>query len=296
MNEKPKTGEDFGSLWKGVSRPVDPVRAPSESPRPAAVHGDAAHSHEPWKPDGAVPPVLAIRESKGGLLLADDPSLAAESLPVLNALRQFLETERRRTRRQIGWLVSVFAILLAAAVAGGFVVARVYWHRVQGDLAREHRRAETVSQSAQSAQKAVQNLAAATDKFQEDLQGQKSALERAQATINLRIKDGSQDLTYLKDVIDTLEIQNASLAYAVQDMRSNWTARARPLARVEEHTVAVSREPPPVSAPALAPEPPPPAEREPPVAPAAAAPETAVPVVVTPSNAYRAISFRLPMP
>ncbi len=59
---------------------------------------------------------------------------AFASLPVLGAVRQFIDNERRRTRRMILSLVLMFAVILVGLVGIFIFVAEVQMRRVKVDL------------------------------------------------------------------------------------------------------------------------------------------------------------------
>jgi hypothetical protein len=59
-----------------------------------------------------------------------------ESLPVLEAFQEFLETERRLTRTRMMALTAVFVAILVAVIAGGVIAALLYHNRIQSDNRR----------------------------------------------------------------------------------------------------------------------------------------------------------------
>jgi hypothetical protein len=139
---------------------------------------------------------------------------------------------------------------------------------------------------------AVQNIAATTGQFGEDLQAQRMAIEQVQSNIESRVKQESRELEQFRDLIDTLEIRNAGLAYAVQDMLSS-----RPAAPASFVQPGPPGGRPEMSGPA--PSPPAVAAPGPSPAPGSASfggSRTAAPAASWPSNTWPAVRFRLPLP
>ena len=235
--------------------------------------------------------------------LADDPALSAESMPVLNAFRKFLDAERRRTRARMiqTWVLLACVILGILAVA--FVVGR---RRLAGIASDVQAQRDFVNQSRTETEVevrrvnwVVQELQARNAAADADLKRMRdSALQLRQEMTNqvlsvqtqlvLRLeKQTSELLDGMNDKLTSLQIENAMLQNALKDLQT----RAAP--QPAEGEVAPPAEdaavPPAPAETALERRP---AERTPPASPA---PERAgSSLVIDSTNLARAVEFRLP--
>ena len=236
-----------------------------------------------------------VKGQSSALLRADDESLSAESLPVLNAFREFLEIERRRTRhRIIGLSVFVVVLFIALAVVAG-LVARKFWWSVQTDLANQQQTAVQARTLAEETKKvtatALQNVSVTTHNLKADFARERQDLSRKQQELDSRVEDGADEARRMKDVVSALEIENATLSYALLDIKSNWIRAARQEA-VQKPAGPRREEPEAREAPSA------------PIRPEPSMPERAarfsstvtIPIVLTNFIVPRTVSVRVPAP
>jgi hypothetical protein len=184
--------------------------------------------------------VVLFADQSGSIIRAGDEALE-EDLPVLNAFRQFLDAERRRARRQLITMITVFTVVLAGLAGGGAWFLRHTLERMETGIAadkirQQEERLVTVSN--------LQTVAKAAVSLRKDVLDTRTATSALQD----KVKDSFSELDRLLDTITTLELQNATLQRSVRKL-----------------------DPPPEKAPA--PEPPDAFESLPPAPPPAAVPK-----------------------
>ena len=166
---------------------------------------------------GSALPVSLRMDGSGAILRAGDAALSAESLPVLNAFREFLEAERRRARRQVmAWGV-VILLFVVGALAGGYVVARRFMDRVHTDLALAREQNEKVRTEAVAK---IENVAQMAGQLNAGIAEQRKVVEQGQHELKTRITTQSDDLKFLRESLQSLEVENALLQSTVQGLRS----------------------------------------------------------------------------
>lgn len=109
-----------------------PGRAEPVADQPAFNDDEAAPETPPVSaPPRSAPPHAALARRRD-----TDVAGTGESLPVLEAFQEFLETERRLTRTRMLALTAVFAGILVTVVAVGLVVGMSYYGRMREDYVR----------------------------------------------------------------------------------------------------------------------------------------------------------------
>ena len=285
---------DLGDLWQKISsHPAGDdttLHGRTEGAHPVDGASPASSGQEPRRPAerGAH---IVLREERG-ILRADDDALSPDSMPVLNAFREFLDVERRRSRNRVIALSAFFTVLLLAVIGGGLVAARIFWKRTRAELQVQQSRVELVRVVTESNLQTF--AAAATDQLARAIASDKAAIGDARSQLDRRTQESSNEVARLRETLEGLEVENAMLAYSVRDIRSNLTsASAAPRTEAEDRLVlglpgedARWEEPPLASLAA--------AEGEEAVP--AAVRAGSVSLVFVPSNSARAVSFRLPVP
>ncbi|MEI6809453.1 MAG: hypothetical protein WCN95_12090 [bacterium] len=128
-----------------------------------------------------------------------DTSLAGKdafaSLPVLGAVRQFIDNERRRTRRMIQSLLLLFAVVLI-----GFISAFIYIAAVQ---------MRQVRTSLENGQKTIAAAASQIDVMKKDITDEAQKL-------NARLADGGKQAELAMTAVKALD---ASITNAVMELQ-----------------------------------------------------------------------------
>lgn len=233
--------------------------------------------------------VVLFADRAGSIIRAGDEALDEESLPVLNAFRQFLEAERRRARRQMTILIAAFSLVLAGVAGGGGWYVWNTLKRVEngvetGQVQSEQARLETVSNL-----QAVARVAVTL---------KKDVLDTRKTSVVLQDKVSEQaaELGKLLDTITSLELDNARLQRTMKKINTTRETdlfgprlEPRPPEEPPERNPEARAEPPEPSSRSAAPPPPArPVEAAPP--PARETP--AGPDGVSPGG----VPYRLPLP
>ena len=151
---------------------------------------DEPDVHKPEKADEAAAgePMPATGSGTTDLeKFGDALAVSPESLPVLNAFREFLEREREQTRRRMFGLMSLFFVILVAMLAAGGIVAMFFLGRVRGEVGT-----------------GLQAVAAA----REDV-----------ADVQKSVEDGAAEINRLRETITSLEVENTML---VNKLNMQW--------------------------------------------------------------------------
>lgn len=232
--------------------------------------------------------VVLFADRSGSIIRAGEDT-DEESMPVLNAFRQFLEAERRRARRQMITLVCVFSALVAGLLGAGGWYLRTRLASLENGIESDKILSQEERLAAVSNMQMVARTAVSLKKDVVDTR-------KLSVVLNEKVAEQSGELAKLIDTITTLEIQNSLLQGSVHKLGES---REKPAPATDYEAygpVEVAK--PPAPAPAAAPRLAPPPEEEPvvparvPVKAAGSPDETPVPAGTTPGG----VPFRLPLP
>lgn len=158
-----------------------------------------------------------------------------ESLPVLDAFREFLEAERRRTRRRMQAMAFSFITVLVLVVAGGLAMIHNHLSRISSEYGVirkaleedaalfDHRTAEAVlrvGQTAQKTQQAVDRAEKAARSLRSDLDRQSQALSAAEGNFGTQLGMQSNTLGQMHALLAVLQTENATLQNHLQAFQS----------------------------------------------------------------------------
>lgn len=157
-------------------------------------------------------------------VLAGDPVLSEESLPVLNSFKKFLDEERRRGRKRFVWgllgFTALFSLVLAAVVwMNGSRIhalktdigqASSQLARTKQEAATELRRVETKTD-----QTAARNAAAMRSDVTRNILWAHSTLA---SNMNFELTGRDSEIVRLKDKVATLEVDNTMLTRKVEEL------------------------------------------------------------------------------
>jgi hypothetical protein len=174
------------------------------------------------RPDeAAVPPPRPGGEDGGHLpMLANDPSLSEESLPVLNTFKKFLDAERRRARRRVVWVSLVFGIGFMAVLG---VVAWVGRERIR-DLrkalgAANERMEANQRQTEEDLAKANRIATVHASTVQQDLRrGLLASHQVLASNMTVQLEGRNAEVEQLKEKLSSLEIENALLIGQLKEL------------------------------------------------------------------------------
>ena len=198
-----------------------PKTAFARNPDPDTSAGDAAQAAPtpPPLPDFAAHAV--VRRQGVGIEPAD-----AESMPVLEAFQQFLDTERRRSRNRMLILSAVFSVVLLIVIAGGVAAALSYMRPVQAGLAElqqgingSERRA---SRAARRVDQAVEQLTLRERHLREEMGRDKQSIAEAQTSIRQQTDTLQAEMARTRDILRQLQQDNLRLR---EELRASPTGR-----------------------------------------------------------------------
>lgn len=144
------------------------------------------------------------------------------SLPVLGAVRQFIDNERRRTRRLLVSLILLFAVLMVLfLVAGAFVVSRLLGD-VKADVAEDRIRIEAAASRVDGVQK---GLADETSKLKSELlDGTRKANTALSAVerVDLKMTNTLTELSTLKKNLGANVAEMKMNTVTLNDLNTRW--------------------------------------------------------------------------
>ena len=230
MTDNKQAGD---SDHRGVDGLTEVLRLQAEalsriSERMAGMHGNQT---EPT-PVSTPPPVKpgAGRASESLPVLARDPVLSEESLPVLNSFKNFLDQERRRGRKRMLW------VLFGFTVAFSIVLAIIVWmnlersRELKADIIQTGARTERVRADADAELKRLSEKAAAT--ATQNVSQMRKDITRnilwahsvISSNVSSELSGRDSEMERLKDKIATIEVENAMLSRQVTEFGKRLSA------------------------------------------------------------------------
>lgn len=158
----------------------------------------------------------------GGTALAGKDPFA--SLPVLGAVRQFIDNERRRTRRMILNLVLLFAVVLMSFVAAFIYIAEIQLGRVKTDLEKGQATISAAASQIGSLKKDIAEEAQRLDRQLAEGGKQAEAALAAVKTLDAGITNAVAELQSLKSKIGSVDDLKSESITALRDLDSKWIA------------------------------------------------------------------------
>ena len=162
-------------------------------------------------------------------VLASDPSVSGESLPVLNTFRKFLADERRRARHRLTMVAVVFAVLLIVILTALIWAGRDRLQNMREELSRKQEQLQAglkeglrehegqiLEKNRQLTDDKVNQVAAATLRYGAALTNQTA---KTQYEMRQDLDAQGMDLGRAKDTVSKLQIENADLGRQLQELR-----------------------------------------------------------------------------
>lgn len=173
------------------------------------------------------PPVTPGREAGDGAnlpVLASDPSLDEDSLPVLNSFKKFLDHERRRARKRILWTLLAFTAAFSAVLAAIVWLNTEHVAALKSDIQLEQAVSEKSRKEASSeirkvseaaAQSATQNATAMRKDITRNILWAHSVIS---SNLSSELSGRDTEISELKDKIAALELDNTMLAKQLNEL------------------------------------------------------------------------------
>lgn len=165
-------------------------------------------------------------------MLADDPSLTDESLPVLNTFRRFLDAERRRARRRALWVALGFGVVLLVVLGVGAWAGRDRIRELRAEIGAANQR---LDETRQKTEEKTSLAVAAAASLKEDLRkGLLSSHSLLSSNMNTRLEGRDAELEQLKEKLSAMEIENALLIAKLNDLADTTKRLQEDYAAVEQ--------------------------------------------------------------
>jgi len=199
---------------------------------PKLVYDHVTHlqpEFEEGGPDGSVPP----HSSTTSLQVGEPHGLqqTTEPLPVLQAFQEFLEAERRRTRRRMVALASFFILLIACIGAVIIFVGGAFMHRadeqmedMEGDIYSLRR---TALEAHTDARQAVASVDRAARGLRNELQRERQTLTESASLLTGEMGAYRSRLGKVDEVLEMLALENATMRSELDTMSARWLTAGR---------------------------------------------------------------------
>jgi hypothetical protein len=156
---------------------------------------------------------------------------APGSLPVLEAFQEFLDNERKKTRRRMIALSACFVLLLLLTAGAGIGV--VYW-QMKGmavESGTVSAKTEALRERVAAADEATRtSLAALESQFATNSQSmvqRHAQLLSAQDAMAAQVIQGGESMTAMQDVLDRLASENTALKEDLDRVMKDWPTVAK---------------------------------------------------------------------
>lgn len=160
-----------------------------------------------------------------------DLGRTGDSLPVLGALSEFIETERRRSRNRTLILAAFFVLILIIVVGAGLFAGMLLFDQMQSNVDDMQSKVDRFQLQAELAQKETRTSLAKLDSeargLLQNLGQQESALAATRSEIDSYKADYERELTDMKQLLSLLETENVSLKKDLQRVRTQWPKPAK---------------------------------------------------------------------
>jgi len=194
---------------------------------PQADSPTGMHSHHPH----LEPP----RDASHLPVLAGDPALGEDSLPVLNSFKKFLDQERRHTRKRMLWALAAFTVVFAVVLTAIVLTGNDRVRELKTGLSQAGTLVEQTRRDAndkmkrieeQTALAATQNVSQMRKDITRNILWAHSVIS-SNMSAELTGRDGEMDR--MKEKLSELEIANAMLARRVSELDQRLKTLEQPL-------------------------------------------------------------------
>jgi DNA repair exonuclease SbcCD ATPase subunit len=157
-------------------------------------------------------------------VLARDPVLSEESLPVLNSFKNFLDQERRRARKRILWVLLGFTVAFSAVLV---VVAWMTSERARGleaDISQSKARAERNRMDSEAqiqrlgqmaSMTATQNVSQMRKDITRNILWAHSVIA---SNVSSELSGRDSEMERLREKLSAIEVDNAMLARQLDEL------------------------------------------------------------------------------
>lgn len=145
----------------------------------------------------------------------DSALQTTESLPVLAAFSDFIKTEQRRSRNRMLFMGFIFTLMIIVIICAGIFVGTTFYNQVHADLRQTkndlnnyHIKSEIAKNKTEERLAQIQAIA---NNIAKNISLQEQALQETQKSFNSNKENYKQELSNMKQVINTLSLENKEL-------------------------------------------------------------------------------------
>lgn len=131
-----------------------------------------------------------------------------DSLPVLEAFQEFLDSEQRKMRRRMIGLSVFFTLIILLLVAGGIAGAFFFVNPMKNDVDGIRATIARLENDSNSSKESTESTIA---KLNDMIKTERSNLQSATSEIETKVDGYSSNLTEVKDLIEKLQSENTTL-------------------------------------------------------------------------------------
>lgn len=175
-----------------------------------------------------------------------------ESLPVLGAFQEFLDTERRKSQRRMTALSVIFALVLVAITGGGYMAFRHHLGTVKGDFVDLKEQAEAYAdlstEHSKTTRVALSGLQSRLSDIRRSVRSDQQEFAGTQSNLLNQVEDYEAHLAKLQKALLIVASRNTKLKKELASMDARWPELSSELEALKKEVEAQSREPlpPPV--------------------------------------------------
>jgi hypothetical protein len=166
-------------------------------------------------------------ESDAGLTLRSSQALSADSadtLSVLESLREFLEAERARSRNRALMLAAVFSVLLLLSIMGGSLMIERLRQQTGAHIDRLGRQQEETQGLQTEAARLLADITSKTRALETDLKHAGDERSAAETLMETQIERQLEGFQMVRKVLSEVEVENVALAREYRRMRTEWAS------------------------------------------------------------------------
>ena len=137
------------------------------------------------------------------------------SLPILEAFQEFLEAERRQSRRRLLTFITFFLLILALALTSAGIVGYRLVHDLHHDIRVARTAANTTADAskreAEEVRDALNHVSANTKKSLRRVTRERKSLKRSLSRLGKDLTKQTQEFNALTRLVSSLEAENSKL-------------------------------------------------------------------------------------
>ena len=160
---------------------------------------------------------------------------APDSLPVLEAFQEFLDSERRRTRKRMQILSAIFALILLATIGAGVFTFRNQFSNVEKGFYALNEKArafaEKTSENNKATKVALGNLYANLSEMKTSISSDQVSMLTSQSNIVTKVGIYEKQVNELQQMLDDIENENNDMKSELAKMNKTWLSVSKVIRR-----------------------------------------------------------------